>query len=123
MKTVIVSAGLDLLATRVAKELGMDAVYANGIELDRKGTLTTEGIVRVPLMYKDSVVHRIAEEFQIPINHMAAVGNSCYDIPMLQQVSLRVAFNPSDECICEQADVIVFGKNLEDLVSVFAPYL
>ncbi len=123
VKTAIVSAGLDVLAHRVAKELGMDTVYANGIKTDDKGLLTTEGILRVPLMYKDTVVQQISDDLHIPMNKMAAVGNSCYDIPMLQKVSLRIAFNPSDDCICDHADAIIFGKNLEELLLVFSPYL
>jgi phosphoserine phosphatase len=123
VKTAIVSAGLDELANRVAHELGIDHVYANGIQTDDNGLLTTKGVLRVPLMYKDTVVRHISTDLNIPLNHMAAVGNSCYDIPMLQMASLRIAFNPSDDCICEHADVIIFGKNLEELLFVFAPYL
>ena len=123
VKTAIVSAGLDILANRVADELGIRHVYANGIKHNESGGLTTEGILRVPLMYKDRVVRQISSDLHVTTERMAAVGNSCYDIPMLQAVSLGVAFNPSDECICENADLIVMGKNLEELLVVFKRYL
>ena len=98
-------------------------MYANGIKHNESGGLTTEGILRVPLMYKDRVVRQISSDLHVTTERMAAVGNSCYDIPMLQAVSLGIAFNPSDECICENADIIVMGKNLEELLVVFKRYL
>jgi len=121
--TAIVSAGLDILANRVALDLGIDHVYANGIEVDHKGILTTNGIVRVPLMHKDKVVQKISKELAMPLYDIAAVGNSCYDIPMLQMASLGIAFDPSDICVCEKADLIVMGKDLRELLPVFKPYL
>lgn len=123
IETAIVSAGLDTLAIRVAEELGIEHVYANGITTDETGYLTTEGILRVPLIEKDKVVLKISEDLKVSRDHMAAVGNSCYDLPMLQMVSLGVAFNPSDECICEKADMIVMGRDLRELLKVFEPYL
>jgi len=121
--TAIVSAGLDILADLVAIEIGIHHVYANGIEVDPDGLLTTKGIVRVPLMHKDKVVQRISAELDIPLYDIAAVGNSCYDIPMLQMASLGIAFDPSDICVCEKADFIVMGKDLRELLKVFKPYL
>lgn len=121
--TAIVSAGLDILADRVAYDIGIHHVYANGIEVDHDDRLTTKGIVRVPLMHKDKVVQRISKELAIPLHDIAAVGNSCYDIPMLQMASLGIAFDPSDICICEIADFIVMGKDLRELKKVFKPFL
>ena len=121
--TAIVSAGLDILADRVAMDLGIHYVYANGIEVDHHDILTTKGIVRVPLMHKDKVVQRISKELAIPLHDIAAVGNSCYDVPMLQMASLGIAFDPSDICVCEQADIIVMGKDLRELLKVFKLYL
>jgi phosphoserine phosphatase len=123
IRTAIVSAGLDTLANRVASELGINYVYANGIKEDESGLLATEGILRVPLLKKDRVVDRISKELGVPREHMAAVGNSCYDLPMLRKVPLGIAFNPSDECVCEEADLIVMGRDLTELVKVFERYI
>ncbi len=123
IKTVIVSAGLDLLAKKVASTLSIPHVYANGLTVDAQQRLTGEGLLRVKLMYKEKTVKHIAAQLNIPFKHMASVGNSCFDIPMLKSTGLGIAFNPSDECIKQQADIIVKQKNLKKLIPIFESYL
>lgn len=122
IKTAIVSAGLDVLAKRVADVLQIKHVYANGLKTDKNGRLTGEGIVTVRLMYKDRVVEQISKQLQVPLENIASVGNSCFDIPMLQKCGLGIAFNPLDECIEREADVVVKEKNLRSLIPVFEKY-
>ena len=119
IQTAIVSAGLDILADKVADELGIDYVYANGIETDAQGHLNGVGILGVQLMYKELVVKDLSEKTKIPLEKIASVGNSCYDIPMFETSGLGIAFNPSDECTKEKADIVVEGKD----VSKILPYL
>jgi len=119
IKTAIVSAGLDILAYKVAKELGIDYVYSNGVKTDKKGYLTGMGILKVRLMYKDEVVIKLSNELNIPLHRIATVGNSCFDIPMFDLSGLTIAFNPEDDCTKESADIIVKGK---DLIKIL-PYL
>src|SRR5580698_3281099 len=47
VRTAIVSGGVDLLAHRIARELGIDLALANGFRVDPDGRLTGEGIIRV----------------------------------------------------------------------------
>lgn len=119
MQTAIISAGLDILANKVAEELGIDHVYANGIEIDDRGHLNGIAILGVQLMYKELVVKDLSDKTKIPLERIASVGNSCYDIPMFETSGLGIAFNPSDECTRESADIIVEGKD----VSKILPYL
>ncbi len=119
----IVSAGFDLLADRVASELGIDFVFANGIGLDDDGFFNGEGRLGVELLFKDKVILDISEKFGVDLECIASVGNSCFDIPMLRVSGLGVAFNPSDDCVCEFSDVVVEGKNLLDVVSVIEGFV
>jgi len=123
IKTAIVSAGLDLLANRTAKELRIDYVKSNGIKTDKNGRLTGEGILNVRLMYKDLAVKSLLKELKIPLNRVASVGNSCFDIPMLEITGLGIAFNPSDECTIKAADVFFKEKDLSKILTVFESYL
>lgn len=123
IKTAIVSAGLDILAKKVAKELGIDYVVANGIQTDEQGHLTGVGEIGVKLMYKDLSVKNLSEQQNIPLDRIAAVGNSCYDIPMFEVSGLGIAFNPEDDCVRDAADVIVEGKDLCKILPVFESYL
>jgi hypothetical protein len=42
---------------------------------------------------------------------------------MLEITGLGVAFNPTDECIKEAADVIINGKDLSNILSAFESYI
>ncbi|HDM67249.1 MAG TPA: HAD family hydrolase [Thermoplasmatales archaeon] len=122
VETAIVSAGLDILAHRVAKTFNIDYVYANGIKT-QDGRLTGDGIVVVQLMYKDKAVERISRDLNIDFKEMIGVGDSCFDIPMLQKCGLGIAFNPLDECIEETADIVVRNRNLTSLIPILNQYL
>ena len=123
VKTAIVSAGLDILAERVAKDLGIDYVFANGIKSDERGFITGEGLLNVRLMYKDEAVKRLAKQSNVSHDKIAAVGNSCFDIPMFEICGLGIAFNPEDECVRKIADFVVEGKDLSKLIPVFEQFI
>jgi len=123
IKTAIISAGLDLLANKVAKELGIDYVYSNGVKIDKNGRLTCEGILNVKLMYKDEVVIKLSKQLNIPLNRIATIGNSCFDIPMFQITGLAIAFNPEDECTKKSADVLIYAKDLTKILPSLENYI
>ncbi|MBN2604163.1 MAG: HAD-IB family phosphatase [Candidatus Thermoplasmatota archaeon] len=119
VKTAIVSAGLDILAERLGKDLKIDYIFANGIKTDGNDFLTGEGIVRVRLMYKDKKIKELSEDLGIAFKNIAAVGNSCFDIPMMEICGFGIAFNPGDDCVKKEADVIVEGFDLSKIIPYF----
>jgi len=123
VKTAIVTAGLDILAEKVAHDLGIDYVFANSVSTDTHGRLTGEGILRVELTHKDENVRTLRTQLALPVEACAAVGNSCFDIPMFETCGLGVAFNPEDDCVRASADVIVEGKDLSKLIPALSPFL
>ncbi|OGS40706.1 MAG: hypothetical protein A3K77_05115 [Euryarchaeota archaeon RBG_13_31_8] len=123
IKTAIVSAGLDLLANKIAKELDIDYVYSNGVKIDEMGYLTGEGVLNVRLMYKDEAVIKLSKQLNIPLKRIATVGNSCFDIPMFELSGLAIAFNPEDDCIKEFASATVQGKDLTRILSYLEKYI
>ena len=123
VKSVIISAGLDILANRVKDEIGCDYVYANGIKNDGNGRLTGEGILRVQLMYKDKIVRVIAKDLNVNLENCLAVGNSCFDIPMFETCSVGIAFNPGDDCVKKSADIVIEEKDLSRLIPVLKQFL
>lgn len=112
LKTAIVSAGIDLLAERIAEELGMDAQLANGLVTDGAGRLTGEGILRVRLMDKGDAVTAMAQRFGADRSEVVSIGNSRYDISMFKRSGRGIAFRPMDDDIRNSADAVV---NLKDL--------
>jgi phosphoserine phosphatase len=119
VKTAIVSAGLDILAEKVASDIGIDYVFANEVKVGADGRLTGEGVLHVELMQKDKNVKELVQKLHLSLDACAAVGNSCFDIPMLEVCGLGIAFNPEDSCIVQCADVVVQEKDLSKLIPVF----
>jgi phosphoserine phosphatase len=116
IRTAIVSAGLEQLASRIAKLGGIKYVFANGLETDGDGYLTGEGILRVKLRDKGSVVRNLIDELRLEPDQVAAVGNGEIDIPMFQETGLGIAFNPHDEKVIQNADVVIQDKNLTKIL-------
>lgn len=123
IQTAIVSAGLDFLAERVAAALGIGYVQANGIQTDRKGRLTGDGVVVVRLTRKEENVRWLSQETKIPLSQCAAVGNSCFDIPMFEVAGFGVAFSPDDVCVRAAADAVVEHKDLREVLTVLRPFM
>jgi phosphoserine phosphatase len=122
VKTGIISAGLDVLANRIAKDLDINYAYSNGIKTDDKGYLNGDGIVNVQLKYKEKSVKRLAKKLDIKNNRIATVGNSCYDIPMFAVSGVSIAFNPDDECVKKAADYIVEKKDLNLIIPILKKF-
>jgi phosphoserine phosphatase len=122
VQTAIVSAGLDILAEKIAADIGIDYVFANEVTVGADGRLTGEGVLHVELMQKDKNVKELVQRLHLSLDDCIAVGNSCFDIPMLEACGLGIAFNPEDACIKQCADVVVEEKDLRKLIPTFQTY-
>lgn len=111
-KTVIVSAGIDLLSERVAEELQMDLQFANGLCTDHEDRLSGEGVFRVRLMEKGKTVTEAARTLGVGPNDVVSIGNSRYDVSMFMHSALGIAFCPEDDHVKTMADVVVNEKDL-----------
>lgn len=120
IRTAIVSAGIDLLAERVAEELGTDLFFANGLMADDAGRLTGEGVLNVQLMRKDLTVEKVGELLGIGRGDIVSVGNSRYDVPMFEASGTGIAFCPEDDEVRRMADRVVDEKRL-DLILEHVP--
>ena len=122
IKTVIVSAGLDILANRFQDELSMDYALSNGVKVDENGRLNGVGVLGVKLKKKDESIKKIATKFNINQDRIASVGNSCFDIPMFEQSGYGIAFNPEDDCVKKAADIVIEKKDLSLLLPLLKKY-
>jgi phosphoserine phosphatase len=112
VQTAIISCGIEVLANRVANELGIDFVVANGLVVDEDGRLTGEGTLSIELADKGKPLRRLLEENGIAKEECVGVGNSYGDAAMFEVCGLGIAFNPQDETVKKKADVVVEGENL-----------
>ncbi len=119
VRTAIVSGGIDLLAERVAEELGIETVIANGLATDEDGYLTGQGICRVYLEDKAGPSREALARLEGRPGQASAVGNSTYDRGMFEVAGHGIAFAPLDEEVCQAADEVVDGRDLTQVI----PYL
>ena len=92
VKTVILSGGFELFATRLAAKLGIDEVYSNVLDIvDGKLTgLAVEPIVDAE--FKAQQLTKMAEEMDLASSQVLAVGDGANDLPMLAAAGIGIAF-------------------------------
>jgi phosphoserine phosphatase len=112
----IISGGIDILAKRVAEEVGIDRVMANPLETDSEGNLTGRGIPNVLLKEKDKVIIELQKSLGIGKGDCISIGNSQIDVPMFRNSRIGIAFNPHDEIVRRNADIIIEKKDLREVL-------
>ncbi len=122
VRTAIVSGGLDLLATRIGRELEIDDVLANGVRTFPDGRLSGEGIVRVPIHGKEGILAGLQSKLGIPPADTASVGNSEIDVGLFRRSRVGVAFRPEDDEVRRAASVIVTEHDLGRVGDVLADF-
>jgi phosphoserine phosphatase len=116
VKTAILSAGLSLLAEKVASDLGADFAIANELQ-SNDGRLTGGIIVRVGVSDKKRIIEQLAAKLQVLLSEVALVGDRAFDLPHPE--CLRIAFKPKDDIARQEADFIVEDDDLSRIL----PYL
>jgi len=56
------------------------------------------------------------------LKRIAAVGNSCFDIPMFKVTGLGIAFNSWDDCTKKAADIVINEKDLSKILPYIMKY-
>jgi phosphoserine phosphatase len=88
----LVSAGIDLLVARVAREVGADVWIANKLSYDKAGYLVEGGVPLVPAEKKDYAVKKILGELGLKPEEAAFVGDSVWDIPAFLIVGTPIGY-------------------------------
>jgi phosphoserine phosphatase len=117
-KAVIISGGLDILVDGLAERIGAHGSYSNGLEADRRGRLTGEGILRVEPKDKRGPLREAMKGLGLSKKDVAAVGDTAGDATMFSVSGLGVAFNPQDEVVRKKADRVVEEKDLRKLLDI-----
>ncbi|MGI0131958.1 MAG: HAD-IB family phosphatase [Thermoplasmata archaeon] len=121
IRTAIISGGIDLLAKRIGRELGIDYVLANGFRVDGGGRLTGEGIIRVPIKNKEGVLAQVQRQLDVRPDETASVGNSDIDVGLFRRSRIGVAFRPADDHVRREASAIVTERDLARVVDLLFP--
>ncbi|MGB1126104.1 MAG: phosphoserine phosphatase SerB [Phycisphaeraceae bacterium] len=115
VKTAILSGGFVFFAERFADRLGADTYHCNDLEVD-DGKLT--GRVSGPIVDaqgKADKLIELAEQWGIPMEQTASVGDGANDLKVMAAAKLGVAFC-AKPAVQEQADIAVNVKDLRELI-------
>ena len=118
MVTAIVSGGIDLLARRIGRELGIDYVLANGFRVDAAGRLTGEGLIRVPIKRKEEVLAQVQTQLAVPPAATLSVGNSEIDVGLFRRSRIGIAFAPEDDEVTRYASAVIVERDLRRVLDV-----
>lgn len=99
LKIVIITAGIDILAEKVAKEVYADKVFSNKLKTDSEGYLVGEGIEVVEPRRKDKILETVSKEEDVSLNETIAVGDTVYDLNMLKKAGLGLYFGDKNEIV------------------------
>jgi phosphoserine phosphatase len=115
VKTAILSGGFVYFASRFAERLGIDVFHCNDLETkDGKLTGKTLGPI-VDAQAKADHLVALAEQWGIPLEQTASVGDGANDLKVMAAAGLGIAFC-AKPMVAEQADVAVNDKDLTQLI-------
>ena len=114
-KTAILSGGFTYFGNYLQKELGIDYVYANQLEI-KDGKLTGKYLGEiVDGAKKAEYLKAIAEKEGIHINQTIAVGDGANDLPMLNLAGLGIAFHAKPK-VKESASTSISSLGLDGVL-------
>ena len=114
-KTAILSGGFTYFGEYLQKELGIDYVYANQLEI-KDGKLTGNYLGEiVDGQKKAEYLKAIAEKEGIHINQTIAVGDGANDLPMLNLAGLGIAFHAKPN-VKESASTSISSLGLDGVL-------
>ncbi len=93
-KIAILSSGLMCLAGRIARELGVDYVYANELLFDENGVVTGKVNPLVDFKSKGLILRELKEELKPELT--VAVGDGYNDVSMFREADVAIAINPHE---------------------------
>jgi phosphoserine phosphatase len=88
IETALVTSGIDILAKKVANELGIQHWIANGLVFDKEGMILPHGVGHVDPTRKDLAYVKMLRRLGIPSNKTIAVGDTIYDLAFLRSAAL-----------------------------------
>ncbi len=114
-KTAILSGGFTYFGHYLQKELGIDYVHANELEI-KDGKLTGKYVGEiVDGQRKAELLRSIAEQEGIHINQTIAVGDGANDLPMLNLAGLGIAFH-AKPTVKENAETSISSLGLDGVL-------
>ncbi|MFD0966916.1 phosphoserine phosphatase [Seminibacterium arietis] len=118
-KIAIASGGFTYFADYLKSLLNLDYAVSNQFEIiDSILTGNVLGDV-VDAAYKAQTLLKLAEQFNIPIEHTVAIGDGANDLTMMKVANLGVAFHAKPK-VQQQAQVMINFANFTALLCILS---
>jgi len=114
IKIFAISGGLTPLLEILSEKLNFDRYIANDIIFENN-LITGKFKINVTPNNKGELLRSFLEEFNIREENCLGIGDSEFDIPMLEICGYKIAFNPKKIELIEIADEIIFSDNFHEL--------
>ena len=114
-RVILLSAGLSPVIERIEKEIAVDASLANELKI-KNGLLTGDVKTNVSFGNKNIVLARMLKKFNLGMEECSAVGDDETMIPLFEEVTLSIAFNPRSSTVEEQADIVIKSDDLHEVL-------
>lgn len=108
-EVALVSGGFTEIVQHLAAQLGITRFQANFLEV-KDGVLTgkTTGQI-VDRAFKETALRAYAQELDIPMEHIVAIGDGANDLDMIGAAGIGIAFN-AKPIVQEQAPYAIFDR-------------
>lgn len=114
IKIIAISGGLMPLLQVLSKKLHFDHFVANEI-IFNEGKIEGGFKIRVTPRNKGVILRKILRSSGISGEECLGIGDSDFDIPMLEVCGYRIAFNPRNIKLLEIADEIIFSETFHEV--------
>ncbi|MEM3322532.1 MAG: HAD-IB family phosphatase [Conexivisphaerales archaeon] len=114
---VMVTAGLDIFAKKVAEELKIGVVFSNSLDVDKNNCLTGYGDAPVEPLKKDKVILRYMRKNGINPHESFSVGDTEYDASMFKVTRTGFLLTNGHEININMSNVIKV-KNLMQIADI-----
>ena len=111
----IISGGIDLLASKVARELGISIWLSNRLIFNERGYLVAGGRAEVGAD-KAGALTRLAQTLNVDLSHVIYIGDSEWDAPAMEISGFSIAFGEADQAVLERA--VCHANSLYDVARI-----
>ena len=108
------STGVQFMADRVKKELGLAYAFCNKLSV-RRGRLTGGVSINIDHLGKGKALRSVARRFKTSPADAIVVGDSHGDLPMMETAGYAIAFNAKSRDICAAADYCCRSEDFMDV--------
>ncbi|MEA3429992.1 MAG: HAD family phosphatase [Nanoarchaeota archaeon] len=117
-KIAIISSGSKTLAERAQKELGIDFIYTNTLEIKDGKVTGSIDMDNWPIRAgnKAEALRELCTIHNIDLKDVIVVVHDTNDVKMAKTAGFAIAFNPINEEILKYCNSVISGKDIQDIL-------